>query len=190
MPAVPILETPRLRLRDWRAQDIAPLAALNRDPDVMAYLGGPVARQRSDLLVGRFIEKWTEEPRFGWWVLERQADAAFLGFVGLGWPDFREAPAPCVEIGWRLGRAAWGQGYATEAARACLAHGFERVGLAEILAFTVPQNLRSRKVMTRLGMQHDASGDFDHPLVPEDSPLRRHVLYRLSAARWRRLQAG
>ncbi len=158
---------------------------MNADPEVMVHLGGPCPRAESDLIVGRFLEKWAEEPRFGWWALEGRADGAFLGFVGLSRPDFDAPPAPCVEIGWRLVRDAWGRGIATEAARACLAHGFATVGLAEVLSFTVPANRRSRRVMERLGMLRDAEGDFDHPLVPEGSPLRHHLLYRLSRSAWR-----
>lgn len=178
------LVTPRLHLRGWREADLAPLAAINADPEVMAHLGGPMSREASDLMVGRFLQKWDEEPRFGWWALERTGRAELIGFVGLARPDFDAPPAPCVEIGWRLKRAAWGQGLATEAARACLGHAFGPLGLAEILSFTTPDNLRSRAVMERIGMTRDPQGDFDHPLIAEDSPMRRHVLYRIAAADW------
>ncbi|MEM9145230.1 MAG: GNAT family N-acetyltransferase [Pseudomonadota bacterium] len=184
MSVTPRLVTPRLHLRGWTEPDLARLAEINADPEVMAHLGGPLAREMSDLLVGRFLQKWAEEPRFGWWALERTGAAELIGFVGLGRPDFDKPPAPCVEIGWRLKRSAWGQGFATEAARACLAHAFDTVGLTEVLSFTTPDNARSRLVMERLGMEHDPAGDFDHPLVAEDSPLRRHVLYRLRISAW------
>ncbi|GMG82811.1 GNAT family N-acetyltransferase [Paralimibaculum aggregatum] len=178
------LLTPRLRLRGWREEDLVPFARLNADPEVMAHLGGPLARQESDMIIGRFLEKWLEEPAFGWWALEVRGDGGFIGFVGLNRPDFTAPPAPCVEIGWRLARDAWGQGYATEAARACLDHGFGTVGLDEILSFTVPSNTRSRAVMERIGMQRDAAGDFDHPLVKKENPLRRHLLYRIRRDDW------
>lgn len=181
----PRLVTARLHLRGWREADLAALGAINADPAVMAHLGGPMEREASDLMVGRFLQKWQEEPRFGWWAVERTGRAGLIGFVGLGEPDFDDPPAPCVEIGWRLARTAWGQGLASEAARACLAHAFGGVGLAEVLSFTTPDNLRSRAVMERIGMTRDPDGDFDHPLIAEQSPLRRHVLYRIAAKDWR-----
>ncbi|MEM1346527.1 MAG: GNAT family N-acetyltransferase [Pseudomonadota bacterium] len=181
---IPLLATPRLTLRAWREADLAPLAALHADPEVMQYLGAPMTRMASDVLVGRFLQKWEEEPRFGWWALEESRTHTLIGFAGLARPDFTTPPAPCVEIGWRLARTAWGRGYASEAARACLEHGFRTVGLDEILSFTVPGNTRSRAVMARIGMTHDPQGDFEHPLLPEGSPLRRHVLYRLSRDAW------
>jgi ribosomal-protein-alanine N-acetyltransferase len=190
LPPVPPLETARLRLRGWREADLAPLAAMNADAEVMRHLGGPIGRRESDLILGRFLEKWAEEPRFGWWAVERRADGAFAGFVGLGCPDFEGPPAPCVEIGWRLARGMWGQGLATEAAQACLRHGFRTVGLPEILSFTVPANAASRRVMERLGMRRDAAADFDHPLVAAGSPLRRHVLYRIGRRDWEAARRG
>ena len=116
--------------------------------------------------------------------MERRDDGAFLGFTGLAPPRFEAAFTPCVEVGWRLAAEAWGHGYATEAARAALAFGFEVRGLDEILSWTVPANLRSRAVMERIGMTHDPADDFDHPNIAVGSPLRRHVLYRLSRERW------
>jgi ribosomal-protein-alanine N-acetyltransferase len=100
-------------------------------------------------------------------------------------PRFEAAFTPAVEVGWRLAVEAWGHGYATEAARAALAFGFEERGLDEIVSFTTPANVRSRAVMERIGMTRDPADDFDHPNLPPESPLRRHVLYRLSRARWR-----
>ncbi len=156
----------------------------------MTHLGGPLSPRDSEMILGRFLQKWVEEPDFGWWALERRDSPGLIGFAGLGRPDFEEPPAPCVEIGWRLARGVWGLGYATEAARGCLAWGFGRVGLEEILSFTVPQNGRSRRVMDRIGLRHDPSGDFDHPLVPVESPLRRHLLYRISRAAWEASRQG
>jgi RimJ/RimL family protein N-acetyltransferase len=180
---VPVLETPRLTLRGWRESDLRPLARINRDPAVTRYLGGPIPKFESDQIVGRFLQKWTEQPEFGWWALEARQTAELIGFLGLARPDFTDPPAPCTEIGWRLARTAWGKGYATEAARAALAHGF-RCGLDSVVSFTVPDNTRSRRVMERLGMVRDPEADFDHPLVAEGDPLRRHVLYRLTRAQW------
>lgn len=181
--APPEIETDRLRLRGWRPEDLAPFAEVNADPEVMRHLSGRLSRRESDLHVARFIVKWQEEPRFGWWALETR-DGTFLGMVGLAWPDFETPPAPCVEIGWRLARQAWGRGYATEAANAALAHGFGVVGLEEVLSFTVAQNRRSRAVMDRVGLTEVEAGAFDHPLVAPESQLQRHLLYRLTRAEW------
>jgi RimJ/RimL family protein N-acetyltransferase len=116
---------------------------------------------------------------FGFWAAEVIGVAQFVGFVGLSIPSFEAHFTPCVEIGWRLAFEHWGHGYATEAARAAADCGFERLGLEEIVAFTVPANWRSRHVMEQLRMTCDPADDFDHPRLPPGHPLRRHVLYRL-----------
>lgn len=116
--------------------------------------------------------------------MERRADGEFLGFVGLAVPSFAAPFTPCIEVGWRLAPEAWGHGYATEGAREAVRFGFERLGLAQIVSFTVPANVRSRAVMERLGMTHDPADDFDHPNLPVGHPLRSHVLYRLARRAW------
>jgi len=179
-PDTPVLETARLSLRCWQPADRAPLAAMNADPRVMAFLPTVLTEAESDAQLDR-LRAHILEHGFGYWALERRADAALIGFCGLRQTVFDAAFTPCVDIGWRLAFLAWGQGYATEAARAALAYGFETLGLAEILSFTVPMNVRSRAVMERLGMRYDPAGDFDHPQLQPGHPLRRHVLYRLAA---------
>lgn len=181
---VPELVTTRLRLRDWRDDDGDPFAELNADPEVMAHFPTTLSRATSDMLVEATMDGWAANG-FGLWVVERLDDGAFLGFTGLARPSFEAHFMPAVEVGWRLARNAWGHGYATEAARAALAFGFDTVRLQEIVSFTVPANLRSRAVMERIGMRHDPADDFDHPKLPPGHPLRRHVLYRLSRADWR-----
>lgn len=183
-PPMPItsLETERLRLRGWRPSDLAPFAEMNADPAVMEFMPETLDRAASDALVARIEAGWSEHG-FGLWALERQEDQRFLGFVGLSRPSFEAHFTPCVEVGWRLAREAWGHGYATEGARAAIAFGFETRGLEEVVSFTVPANVRSRQVMERIGMHHDAADDFDHPRLPPGHPLRRHVLYRLQAPR-------
>jgi RimJ/RimL family protein N-acetyltransferase len=121
---------------------------------------------------------------FGLWAVELLETRELGGFVGLSVPSFDAPFTPCVEIGWRLARLCWGRGYATEAARAALSFGFERLGLEQIVSFTVPANLRSRRVMERLGMHRDAAADFEHPGLPPGHPLRPHVLYRLDRECW------
>ncbi len=174
------LATGRLRLRRWRPEDREPFAAINADPAVMQFYPAPMSRTDSDALVDR-IEAHFEDHGFGLWALEIPGIASFAGFVGLMVPRFEASFTPCVEIGWRVASPLWRRGYATEAARAALDHGFGPLGLAEILAFTVPSNTASRRVMEKLGMTHDPADDFDHPLMPESSPLRPHVLYRMTA---------
>ena len=182
-PLIPRLTTARLLLREWRDADRQPFAELNADARVAEFLSGPLDRAASDALVDRITARW-ESDGHGLWAVERVEDAAFLGFVGLAAPSFEAAFTPCVEVGWRLAPFAWGHGYATEAARAALRFGFEDLGLAEIVSFTVPANVRSRAVMERLGMTRDPADDFLHPNLPEGHPLRRHVLYRLRRSDW------
>jgi ribosomal-protein-alanine N-acetyltransferase len=176
------LRTDRLLLRHWRESDRAPFAALNADPEVMLHFPAPMSREESDALVD-VIAAGMERDGWGWWALEVRDTGAFIGFTGLKAVTFEAHFTPAVEIGWRLAREAWGYGYATEAARAAARFGFENLGLDEIVSFTAVANAPSRAVMERLGMTHDPGGDFDHPRVPEGSPLRRHVLYRLRASR-------
>lgn len=174
------LDAPRLILRRWRPEDREPFAALNADPEVMRHFPAPLDRDASDALAER-IERCFEAEGFGLWAVERRSDGLFLGFTGLSRPRFEAPFTPCVEIGWRLAAHAWGRGYAPEAARAALADGFGRLGLAEIVSFTHAGNRPSRRVMEKLGMRHDPAEDFAHPALPEGHPLRPHVLYRLRA---------
>ncbi len=180
---MPELRTERLLLRRWRGADRPPFAALNADLDVMRHFPAPLSRAESDALADA-IEARLVRDGWGLWALE-DARGRFLGFTGLATVDFEAPFAPAVEIGWRLAREAWGHGHATEAARAAARFAFEELALDELVSFTAPANLRSRAVMTRLGMTHDAAGDFEHPRVPEGHPLRTHVLYRLAATTWR-----
>jgi ribosomal-protein-alanine N-acetyltransferase len=145
----------------------------------MEYLLKPLSREESDALVKR-VEEHFDSHGYGLWVMERKDDHAFLGFTGLAIPAFETKFTPCVEIGWRMAHAFWGQGYVTEAARAVVQLAFTELGLRELVSFTVPANIRSRAVMERIGMIYDPREDFDHPKVPEGHPLRRHVLYRLA----------
>jgi len=173
------MRTDRLLLRGWRDEDLAPFAELNSDPEVMTFMPALLDRRESDAFAARIGEQ-LEQRGFGLWAVEVPHVAPFIGYVGLSVPRFTAAFTPCVEVGWRLARAHWGRGYATEAARTALTFGFERVGLEEIVSFTVPANARSIAVMERLGMSHDPADDFDHPSLPAGHPLQRHVLYRLT----------
>lgn len=176
--AVP-LTSPRVRLRPWRYEDREPFADMNCDDRVMEFFRSPLDRRESDALVDRIHQHW-EDHGFGLWALELPGTAPFIGFCGLSKVRFSAHFTPCVEVGWRLAAAHWGHGYATEAAKLALAHGFSDLALPEVVSFTAAGNLRSRAVMERLGMHHDPAEDFDHPSLPHGHPLRRHVLYRLN----------
>lgn len=178
------LNTPRLTLRPWRATDLEPFAALNGDPRVMEYMPAPLTRDESNAFAAR-AAAGLEARGFGLWALELRAAGEFLGYVGLNVPSFEAHFTPCTEIGWRLGAVHWGRGFATEAARECLRFAFETLALGEVVSFTVPENVRSRAVMERLGMSRDLDGDFDHPRLPREHRLCRHVLYRLTQPAWR-----
>jgi RimJ/RimL family protein N-acetyltransferase len=176
--AVPELRGERVLLRGWREDDLEPFAALNRDPRVMEHYPAPLTRGESDAFVVERAMPAFAERGYGPWAVEVPGVAPFIGYVGLKEPTFEARFTPCVEIGWRLAFAAWGHGYATEAARLAVAYGFAEGGLAEIVSFTVPANRRSIAVMERLGMRAD--GAFEHPRLPAGHRLRTHVLYRLT----------
>lgn len=171
-------------LRNWRDSDRAPFAALNADPEVMRFSGPPMSRAAVDAWVDAQADR-IECDGWGLWAVEVRSTGEFVGFVGLSRPRFTAAFTPCVEVGCQLVRRAWGHGYATEGGWAALAYGFGILRLGEIVSFTVETSGRSRAVMERLGTERDPADAFDHPAVPEGSPLRRHVLCRISAERWR-----
>jgi len=175
----PELRTDRLRLRRWLPTDLAPFAALNADARVMEYFPAALSREGSDTLASR-IEAHFDEHDFGLWAVEIPVVTSFAGFIGLSVPRFQAHFTPCVEIGWRLAAEHWGLGYATEGARAVLEFCFEALGLGEVVSFTAPGNLRSRRVMEKIGMVHNPADDFDHPELPDGHRLRRHVLYRMA----------
>lgn len=172
------LRTPRLLLREWRDQDAAPFAAMSADPEVMAMLPPLADRAASDAWIAR-MRAHLAEHGFAYWAVELAGAASLIGAIGLSRVRFPAPFTPAVEIGWRLARAYWGEGYAFEAARAVLDDAFGRLGLGEVVAFTAPANRRSWRLMERLGMTRDPAEDFDFPGFPEGHPLRRSVLYRL-----------
>jgi len=175
-------ETQRLLLRQWRAADREPFAALNADPIVMAHFPARLTRAESDAMAD-LCERLIADRGWGAWATEIKATGHFIGFVGLHIPQDDLPVSPCVEILWRLAPAHWRKGFATEAARGALHIGFEVLRLSEIVSFTVPSNTRSRAVMERLGMQMDAA-TFEHPGVPVGHVLRTHCNYRLSRETW------
>ncbi len=173
-----MLRTARLLLRPWRDADLEPCAAMTADPAVMRLFVSARDRAQSDAWVARTRAHWAREG-FGLWAVEAPGVADFIGFVGLSRVPEGMPYAGGVEAVWTLAAAHWGKGHATEAARAAVRDGFERLGLDEIVAFTTPGNVASQGVMRAIGMARDPAEDFDHPRVPEGHPLRRHVLYRV-----------
>lgn len=173
-----MIETERLILRGWRDEDHAPFEAMGRSPAVMEHLG---ALQTDEQVAAAIARQQAFQASHGhcFWAIERRADRAFLGFCGLK-PGTVGPIEGEVEIGWRFGRDFWGQGYAREAAAASLVWGWRHLDTPTIAAITVAANTRSWGLMERLGMMRIADGDFDHPAVPDGSPLKRHILYRIA----------
>jgi RimJ/RimL family protein N-acetyltransferase len=181
------LRTERLLMRHWSDADRAPFAALNADPEVMRHFPAPLDRPASDAFLD-MVERRLDEQGWGLWALERLDDGELIGFTGLH-PAIDLPVSPAVEVGWRLARAHWGQGFAPEAGRAALQVAFAGLGLAEVVSFTTSRNVPSRRVMTKLGLVHDPARDFDHPRTPGWSG-QHHVLYAISAEQWRASRAG
>ncbi len=174
--------TPRLAFCVWQERHRQPFAAMNLDAEVMRHFPALVSAEQTKAGVDIWCQQFANK---GWsnWAVELLATGEFIGFIGLSIPRRQLPFSPCVEIGWRLKRTAWGQGYATEGARQCLRVGFERLGLDEIVSFTARTNLPSIAVMQRIGLRN-AHADFEHPAVPQGHVLRPHCLYKISRAQW------
>ncbi|MFC7691762.1 GNAT family N-acetyltransferase [Paeniroseomonas aquatica] len=181
-----MLEGSRLRLRPWRPEDLAPLAALQADPAVMRHFPARLNRAASDAWAAA-LTAHMDAHGWGFWAVERQAAPGLVGVVGLlhlAWePPWDPGFTPAVEIGWRIAGPFQRQGYAEEAARLALDAGFGPIGLQEVVAFTVPRNAPSWLLMAKLGMR--PTGTFEHPRLPEGHPLRTHLLYRITRRDWR-----
>lgn len=185
LPSIPIststkqlieLETERLKLRAWQESDLQPFAELNADKDVMHYFPSVLTREQSDNLADKF-QHLILDHGWGFWAVELKATGQFIGFTGLNIQPEQFIFSPCVEIGWRFAKQYWHQGYATEAAKACLKFAFEALQLNEVVSFTAVHNTASEHVMQRLGMQ--AMFEFNHPALTQESPLSRHILYKI-----------
>ncbi len=172
-----MLETSRLVLRPWEDRDREPFRRMNADPRVMEYFAAPLLPAESDAMIQR-IQSHMDRHGFGFFAAALRDTGELIGMVGMSHVPFEAHFTPCVEIGWRIAAAYWNRGFATEGARECLRYAREVLALAEVVAFTVPGNLRSRRVMEKLGMTRNPEDDFEHPRLPEGHPLRRHVLYR------------
>lgn len=175
-----MIETDRLILRGWREEDKPAFLTMCNDPEVMRYIGPPLTAGDVDAAVAR-QNGFLECVGCCFWVVERRADGAFLGFCGIK-PGAEGTPiADDIEIGWRFGRDHWGQGFAREAAHASLDWGWANLDVPEIAAITTVDNVRSWRLMERLGMQRFPEEDFDHPAAIE--ALRAHITYRIGRPR-------
>ena len=183
-----LIETQRLRLRNWRDADLAPFARLNADPRVMEFFPRALDRTESDALVARERTR-IDAKGYGLYAAEVKASGVLIGFIGLADVTFAAQFAPAVEIGWRLSRVSWGSGYASEGARAVLDDAFTRLGLRSLVSFTAEWNMRSRRVMEKIGMVRDADADFLHPSIPAGHKLAPHVLYRIDCEGWETARA-
>lgn len=177
------LSTDRLILRRWKDSDVEPFVTMNCDPEVMRFYPSVLTREQSIELIDR-IERRFESESLGLWATEVKSTGQFIGYVGLWTPGWESSFTPCVEIGWRICHSSWGKGYAPEAAREVLRDGFERLQLKEILSWTATVNQNSMRVMQKIGMYSDPSENFMHPAIEEGSPLKLHVLYRLTESSW------
>ena len=182
LPEITELKTERLLLRQWRSEDMPGFAELNADPEVMEFYPQLLSPQTSNAGAEKF-KSLISKNGWGFWAVESIPERSFIGLVGLHRPTYDLPFGPCVEIGWRLARAYWGKGYATEAARVCLEFAFDQLNLSEVYAFTSVPNMKSRAVMERLDMVNMLA-NFDHPMMPHDSPLREHVVYRIDKQQW------
>lgn len=172
------IKTERLLLRQWKESDFEPFAAINADPEVMAFYPSILSTEQSHEMA-KLFQGLIEQKGWGFWAVERLSDQAFIGFVGLHEPRYDLPVTPCVEIGWRLSKDAWGKGYATEAAKAALDFAFNELNLKQVYSFTTVSNMRSRSVMEKIGM-NNTQENFEHPIIPEGHSLREHVLYKIS----------
>ena len=174
-----MIKTERLILREWEDSDFAPFAELNADVRVCEFLPKILTKDESDDLVKK-VRYHFEAHGYGLYALEEISTGRFIGFTGLMIPDFEAHFIPAVEIGWRLDHKYWGHGYATEAAQAALEYAFNTLNLKEVVSFTVPKNIRSRRVMEKIGMRRKERDDFLHPKLPDGHRLQKHVLYRIN----------
>jgi len=172
-----IIETQRLLFRTWEDEDAGVFARINQDPKVIEFLRGPMTLMEAQNFIRANNQCFEKDKRCLFATVIKETNE-LIGFIGLSSPNFAAHFTPCVEIGWRLVSTQWGQGYATEGAEAVLHYGFTESGLNEIVSFTVPANLRSVRVMEKIGMQRDVKGDFAHPKLPADHRLSQHILYR------------
>lgn len=174
-----LFQSARLGFRTWQEKDLLPMAALNADPAVMEFFPSTQSLEDTRAFVKR-VHTHFKEYGFGWYAVDLLDNQEFIGFIGMAWNKMEADFTPCAEIGWRLKKAAWGKGYATEGAKRCIAYGFTDLQFKEIYSFTATINKRSERVMQKIGMQK--VGIFEHPKIAMGDVLRPHVLYRIASS--------
>ena len=172
------MEMPRLLLRHWREADVEPFAWMNADPEVMRFFPEPYSREKSNCFSMNILREFSDYG-YGLYAVEEKATGLFMGYTGFHRMELELDFCPCTEIGWRLDKDFWDKGYATEGAKACLEHGFSRLGFDTVYSFTSRVNLPSERVMKKIGMRMERH--FEHPGVPQNHPLRPHILYMVTA---------
>lgn len=182
-----IIETERLILRTWKKEDAEAYFQINQDPKVIEFLRGSLTMEQVNDFIPA-VNSHGDKHGYTLWAACLKKTGELMGFIGLNYTDWESHFTPAVEVGWRLGSQYWGKGFATEGAKASLEYGFKQCGLKEIISFTVPANIRSIRVMEKIGLKRDLNGDFTHPKLAADHPLSQHVLYRLRADEY--LQGG
>lgn len=175
------IETSRLQLRDWEAEDLEPFSQLNADEQVMRYFPKTLTSEETNAFYQRILVEF-KEYGFGLYAVEVKETKEFIGFIGFHRATFEADFTPCIEIGWRLKKEAWGKGYATEGASACLQYGFDKLGFNDVYSFTADVNNPSKNVMKKIGMERIKM--FRHPKVEKDSPLSEHVLFHINEQRF------
>lgn len=173
-----IIETERLILRTWKKEDAATYYQINQDPKVIEFLLPTTMEQINDFILAKNTQQ--QQNGYSLWAIELKETGEMIGFIGLNYTDWPAHFTPAVEVGWRLASQHWGKGYAPEGAKAALDYGFNKMGLKEIVSFTVPTNVRSIRVMEKIGLKRDLNGDFSHPKLPANHPLSHTILYRLT----------
>lgn len=176
------LQTDRLILRQWQEDDLLPFYELNSDPEVMAFFPSTLSRNESDQLASE-IQARLNKNGWGFWAVEEKNSKDFIGFVGLNKPSVELPFSPCIEIGWRLAKKFWGKGYASEAGKKSLEFAFDDLSTDEIVSFTAAINKQSEMVMQRIGLSN-THNNFNHPSVPNNSPLYEHILYKMTQKQW------
>ena len=180
------IETPRLILRQWKKEDRPLFAKINADSDVMEFYPSILEKKESDEFAQK-LESLITKRGWGLWAVETKDEKKFIGFVGLHKPTYDLPIKSCVEIGWRLAKEYWGNGFATEAANAALDIAFGKLNLPEVYSFTSIINKKSKAVMERLGMVN-TNKNFNHPMLPENSQLSEHYLYKIDHLSWKKLR--
>jgi RimJ/RimL family protein N-acetyltransferase len=182
MPEIIEIQTDRLIMRQWNKEDYSAFAEMNADQDVMEFYPDILTIEQSNAMAQK-IESEILVKGWGFWAVELKNNKSFIGFVGLHEPGYKLPMSPCIEIGWRLAKEYWGNGYATEAGKAALDTAFKKLKLAEVYSFASVSNKKSQAVMERINMIN-TNNNFEHPIIPKNNPLREHVLYKIDRQHW------